>query len=389
MQNSQNIIDTTATASQVLATPTEALATLTQAAEPTQMNTLLQPIINHPIVSSFLVYLPFLKTEIFGNTILKYILAVLIFFFARIFLPVVWNLILNKLGKLTEHTSITFDDLLISQLRKINSKLFWLAALFLGLSILNLPYNIVSILGGLVLAAFSMQIAVLLSPVVDPVVKSIPPLNKPDFKAIANRLSVFVKTALFAIAGVTSLGALGINVAPLFAGLGVLGIGGALAFQQMIPGAVKALGFHFSKPFSVGDVISSGVHQGIVEEIDITTTKIKSGDKFVDVPNDELMGAVVLPPGGPNILSETLKIKLNLENDLNKILDIENILKKVCDGIGDTTFDKVKFTDLSGGSILSELSYNVLAEKRIEAKHMVILNLVKIAKENNISLGGI
>jgi hypothetical protein len=53
MQNSQNIIDTTATASQVLATPTEALATLTQAAEPTQMNTLLQPIINHPIVSSF------------------------------------------------------------------------------------------------------------------------------------------------------------------------------------------------------------------------------------------------------------------------------------------------------------------------------------------------
>ena len=109
---------------------------------------------------------------------------------------------------------------------------------------------------------------------------------------------------------------------------------------------MKALGFHFSKPFGIGDKISAGNHQGIVEEIDITTTKLKKDDgALVDVPNEQLMTAIVIPPDGPHFIEDSLKVLIKIANTGEAFADLENILKSALDGIPDVTWSSMRFAD--------------------------------------------
>lgn len=157
----------------------------------------------------------------------------------------------------------------------------------------------------------------------------------------------------------------------------------------MIPGVIKTLGFHFSKSFGIGDKISAGNHQGIVEEIDITTTKIKKDDgKLVDIPNEELMTAIIIPPDGPHFIEDTLKLLVKIANSGDVFADFENTLKGALAGIPDTTFTSMRFTDFKGDSIAVDLTYSVLTEKKSIARHTVVAKVLSTLNEKGISFGG-
>jgi small-conductance mechanosensitive channel len=304
-------------------------------------------------------------------------------------IPAIWLRVVASIEQAVKHTPITFDDLLVEQLKKINPRVFLLLALLLGLSTLVLPAGWYSLAAGAVFAVLAIQFAAILAPLVEPLIRSVPLLNKPDMKPITTRLIVFGKTALWAIAGMTSLSSLGMNISPLLGSLGVLGLGGALAFQQMIPGAVKALGFHFSKPFKVGDKIAAGNHAGFVEEIDITTTKLKKGDgSFVDVPNEELMTALVIPPDGPHFIEDTLKLLVKIANTPDAFAALESTVKGAFSGIADTTFTSLRFADFKGDSVAVDVTYSVLAEKKAAARHEVVAKSLAALTAKGIVFSG-
>lgn len=328
--------------------------------------------------------------SIAGNSVTRILSALALGFIGYLAIPTLWLRIVASIEAAVKHTPITFDDLLVAQLRKINPRVFLLLAMLLGLSVLSLPAGWYSLAAGAVFAVLAIQFAAIAQPLIEPLVRSVPLLNKPDMKPITTRLIVFGKTALWGIAGMTSLSSLGINISPLLGSLGVLGLGGALAFQQMIPGAVKALGFHFSKPFAVGDRISAGNHAGFVEEIDITTTKIKKGDgSFVDVPNEELMTAIVIPPDGPHFLEDTLKLLVKIANTPDAFASLESTVTGAFVGIADTTFTSLRFADFKGDSVAVDVTYSVLAEKKAVARHDVVAKTLAALTAKNISFSGV
>lgn len=328
--------------------------------------------------------------SIAGNSLTRILSAILLAGVGYVAFPFLWRRVVQSVETAVKHTPITFDDLLVEQLKKIHPRVFVLLALVLGASVLVLPAGWYSTLLGAVIAVLAIQFAAVLQPLVEPLIRSVPLLDTPDMKAITTRLVVFGKTALWAVAGMFSLSSLGFSISPLLGSLGVLGLGGALAFQQMIPGAVKALGFHFSKPFKVGDKIAAGSHQGIVDEIDITTTKLKKGDgAFVDVPNEELMTAIVLPPDGPHIIEDTLHLLVKIANTQETFASLESGFKtQVFPTIADTTFTTIRFTDFKGDGVAVDVVYGVLAEKKVSARHEAITKTLAYLTSKNIAFSG-
>lgn len=339
----------------------------------------------------YMPYFSFLsQVQVFGNSLLQYIFAILVSIIAFIIIPIVWKIFTKYLSNFVATVKPDIKDLLATQLSKFNYKIFVIAAIYVGALTLNLPTNIFIAIKGVFLALVGIQIAIIIGPLLEPLIKSIPALNKPELRPITARVVMLSKTSMWAVVGLFSLSSLGLDTTPLLGGLGVLGLGGALAFQNMMPGFIKILSFHFSKTFSIGDKISAGSHQGIVEEIDISTSKIKqaNGD-IVDVKNEELLTAIVIPSDGPHFISETIKLNLDIKNENQTFVEIENIFKKSLGSIVDSKFERVIFTDFKGSGIICDLNYSVLIDKKIVTRHNLISNLLHELKEKNISFTGV
>jgi len=91
-------------------------------------------------------------------------------------------------------------------------------------------------------------------------------------------IRLFVTFALFAIALVVTLSNLGVNVSGLIAGLGVGGIGIALAAQGIFADLLAALAIVFDQPFRRGDAISYDKSSGTVEAIGLKSTRIRGAN---------------------------------------------------------------------------------------------------------------
>jgi MscS family membrane protein len=106
---------------------------------------------------------------------------------------------------------------------------------------------------------------------------------EPSLLRIGARIIGFLAGAWVVIAGMRSLGA---DVVPLLAGLGIGGLAVALAAQTTLANFIGSITLFTNKPVRVGDVCRYGEHIGIVEEIGLHSTRIRSLERtVVTIPN--------------------------------------------------------------------------------------------------------
>lgn len=98
----------------------------------------------------------------------------------------------------------------------------------------------------------------------------------------------FLKSFLIVIAVVAALDSFGFNVTALVAGLGVGGLAVALAAQKTLENLFGGVTVLADRPVQVGDFCRFGDKVGIVEEIGLRSTRIRTLDRtIVTVPNAE------------------------------------------------------------------------------------------------------
>ncbi|MBI4771303.1 MAG: mechanosensitive ion channel family protein [Chloroflexi bacterium] len=91
------------------------------------------------------------------------------------------------------------------------------------------------------------------------------------------------------VAGLTVLYLLDINVAPLLAGAGVVGLAISLGAQTLIKDYLAGLLLLIEDQFRVGDVIQVGEHSGAVERITLRVTSLRDLEgKLHHIPNGEI-----------------------------------------------------------------------------------------------------
>jgi|SRR5579871_801030 len=97
------------------------------------------------------------------------------------------------------------------------------------------------------------------------------------------------KTLLIIIAILIMLAQLGIDVSALLVGLGVGGLGIALAAQKILENLFGGAVLSLDQPFQVGDYCQCGDIVGYIEEIGIRSTRIRTLDRtLITVPNSKL-----------------------------------------------------------------------------------------------------
>src|SRR6476646_8749702 len=91
-----------------------------------------------------------------------------------------------------------------------------------------------------------------------------------------------------------ALGQLGVQIAPLLAGIGVAGLGVGLALQGVLSNVVAGLSIIFTKPFRVGEHISILGGQGDVVIINLFSTTLIHPDRSrVVIPNRKIVGEIL------------------------------------------------------------------------------------------------
>ncbi|NLS00792.1 mechanosensitive ion channel [Rhizobium sp. P38BS-XIX] len=94
-------------------------------------------------------------------------------------------------------------------------------------------------------------------------------------------LPLLRNVAFVALSALTIIGVLsniGINVAPLIAGAGVVGLAVGFGSQQLVQDVITGLFMLLEDTIAIGDVVDTGDRAGTVEGMTIRTVKIRDGD---------------------------------------------------------------------------------------------------------------
>ena len=116
---------------------------------------------------------------------------------------------------------------------------------------------------------------------------------------VAILLARLLWLAVWLTAFLILLSLFGIALTPLAALIGVLGLAASLSLQQVLQNLVAGVYLLAERPFRIGDVISvvgvAGLnHEGRVEDIQMRTTHLRSGDdELILVPNSAVFAGVV------------------------------------------------------------------------------------------------
>jgi len=115
-------------------------------------------------------------------------------------------------------------------------------------------------------------------------------LTREGHYARAARLRTFqpmLRTALLcvivAVVGLTALSEIGVNVAPLLAGAGIVGIAIGFGSQKLVQDLITGLFLLLENTVQVGDVVSVSGLSGTVENVSIRTIRLRAGDGSVHI----------------------------------------------------------------------------------------------------------
>jgi moderate conductance mechanosensitive channel len=115
-------------------------------------------------------------------------------------------------------------------------------------------------------------------------------LSRDGHYARAARLRTFqpmLRTALLClivtVVGLTALSEIGVNVAPLLAGAGIVGIAVGFGSQKLVQDLITGLFLLLENGVQVGDNVSVAGLTGIVENVSIRTIRLRAGDGSVHI----------------------------------------------------------------------------------------------------------
>jgi small conductance mechanosensitive channel len=123
-------------------------------------------------------------------------------------------------------------------------------------------------------------------------------------------------------ASVMMLGHLGMNIQPILAGAGILGLAVGLGAQSLVSDVVSGFFILFEGQYLVGDYVQIGDANGIVEEVGIRNTKVRDAQgKLFIIPNGQVKSVVSYSKG---FINAVVDVKVPAGSDLEGVFRAMN-----------------------------------------------------------------
>jgi len=165
-------------------------------------------------------------------------------------------------------------------------------------------------------------------------------------KTIRQLSTQLARVALAIIMGSWVLGAIGIDVRPVIAGIGVAGLGLSLAAQNIIRDYINGFIILFEDQYNVGDWIEINNYSGTVELFTLRATRLRDMEgNLVIVPNGTVQTVV-------NYTKEwsvaVVKVGITYEADYSKARKImEDLGKEMAEGDGGVILEQPVFQGIT------------------------------------------
>lgn len=238
------------------------------------------------------------RTRLYGMPLTELGIAVAVALGSWLAMSIALRYGLARAGAAAQRTTNHVDDGVVDILGGTNRWLLALAALLIGVGVLDLSPRWNARVGQLWFVALAAQFALWANRAVSLglrryVARHATP-GMTQVSASATLLSWALRTTLWAVVLLAILSNLGVNITAFIASLGVGGIAVALAVQNILGDLLASLAIAVDKPFEVGDFIVVGSVAGSVEHVGLKTTRIRSlsGEQVV-MSNTDLLKQTV------------------------------------------------------------------------------------------------
>ncbi len=137
-------------------------------------------------------------------------------------------------------------------------------------------------------------------------------------------LRKFIATTLLIMVTLIILSAIGVDIGPLLAGAGVVGLAVGFGAQKLVSDILSGIFYLIDDAFRVGEYIQAGAQSGVVEEISLRNVMLRHHRGMLQIiPHSEL-GAIT------NYMRGGIVIKFNLEFPYDTDVDkVRKVIKKV------------------------------------------------------------
>lgn len=279
--------------------------------------------------------LPFLKTNLWGNELWKYLFSLVYIFLAFYVSKLLDYLTRVWLKKLAARTETKFDDLVLDLLNGPVKVVAFIIFLRIGLDVFEWPEMVQAVLakGFTVIVAISLTYMVL--KFIDLVMgywrqraaaKEDEAFNKQLFPIIRKSLKFFV----VAIAALVTLDNIGINITAAIASLSIGGLAVGLAAQDTLANLFGGISIFLDKPFRIGDRVQLDGVDGPVESIGLRSTRVRNLDgHLISIPNKTMGNATITNvTARPNIRT-VMNIGITFDTPAEKVKRALKIIEEV------------------------------------------------------------
>lgn len=306
----------------------------------------------------------FQTTDIFSLSLVSLSLAIAATLISYLLMRIALHFSVGRLKKIAEQTTNRVDDTVVEVLGGSNRWLMLLAALLIGVGMLDLNDRWNARVSQLWFVAVALQLGLWLTRVISIGLRRYQARHSSagmtQAGASATLLSWALRTVLWAVVLLAVLSNVGVNITAFVASLGVGGIAVALAVQNILGDLFASLSIAVDKPFEVGDFIGIDSFVGTVQFIGLKTTRIRSlnGEQII-ISNTDLLKQVVKNYKRMEERRIVFKFGVTYNTSPAQAETIPKIVRRLVELNDKLRFDRAHFQGFGDSSLDYEVVYIV------------------------------
>ncbi len=347
---------------------------------------------------AYLESIPFFNLTIFGNTLAKYIVAIIIFTFIFIFSHFTKKTLQGKINEYENQDKNKLIHILHNLISVINLPFYFIVSLYFSLRYLDISPTLNTYLTICITTVIYFYLGLGLQKAVESILDALTTAeggeetnnngkNNLD-PGTADFLGKFISIIIWTILFLIILQNLGFDITALLGGLGIAGIIVAFAMQNILSDIFTYFTINLDKPFKKGDFIIVGNDMGTVTNVGIKNTRIKTlqGQDLV-ITNKELTNSRINNYTNMERRRVVIKFGVTYSTSVEHLTQIPVYIKDIIDAKQITTFDRAHLKELGEYSINFEVVYHVetpIYDSYMDINQEILLELIKKFRDEKI-----
>jgi len=201
-------------------------------------------------------------------------------------------------------------------------------------------------------------------------------------------LRKFILSVIFVIGSLIVLSSLGIDIVPLIAGAGVIGLAIGFGAQTLVKDIIAGVFFLIDDAFRVGDYVETSGSRGTVEQISLRSLKLRNPRGMVYTIPFGSMGTVA--NHSRDFTITTLDFRVRYDTDVDKVRKIiKNINDEIMkdEEIVPVLLDKIKsqgVKQMDDSAMIMRVKFKTIPGKQFLVRREVYRLIQERFKENGI-----